>query len=174
MKIINKKKKNIIIFLALVIFFGVSVFAWLNRNSIFNDNEISKKQDDSVRTEDNRVDYELPTNEQKNTSTEKNKEEKAEAETFANKILISNSGKNEAGDYEISVYSSELTDSNAKCILYLNGNKYIEVGVQIYPHMAVCRGFTILNRDIKDDQNNYEIQMIAKKYKDKIMGVFEK
>lgn len=174
MKIINKKKKNIIVVVILVILFSIIIFVWLNRDLVFNNNEVSEKQDNLVVTEDNRVDYELPTEEQKTASTEKSKDEKFETESFANKIIISNSGKNEAGDYEISVYSSELTDSNAKCILYLNGNKYIEVGVQIYPHMAVCRGFTILNRDIKDDQNNYEIQMIAKNYKDKIIGVFEK
>ena len=94
------------------------------------------------------------------------------SEKYANKMVISNSGKTESGEYEISVYSSELKDQSARCVLSLNGSKYTEVGVQLYPHMAVCKGFTIQKNDIKNGKNTYEIEMISSNFKDKIKGEF--
>ena len=176
MKVINTKKGLAIVVLLLISVLIV-IFGFLLRDKLFITEKNNINEDitsKTIKTEDNSVNYSSPTNQQTNAVAENNKDDSKSkpSEKYANKMIISNSGKIDSGDYEMSVYSSELKDQNARCILNLNGSIYSEVGVHIYPHMAVCKGFTILKKDIKDGKNSYTIEMISNNYKDRITGEF--
>lgn len=173
MKIVYKKK-NIYIMLTMVVLIGcVLGYLYFNKSWIFEPVKTVNQVNKPEQKTDNVVDYSPPTNEQKTSQFEKSKDEEAESiRQNSGKIIIPNSGFTEEGNYEISVYSAETKDAGAKCVLLLNGVKNIEVDVQIYPHMAICKGFTIMKSDLRNGKNKYEIEFISGDYRDKISGEF--
>ncbi len=173
MKISKKKNNKKIAIITVVVLFLVSLagILWLNKDNIFK-SKVDNHQNSNLHQEDNTVNYDEPTEEQKNSEFEKEKNENSLEETYPNKLIISNSGKNQAGDYEISAYSSELNNADAICTLTVNGKEYSNAGVQIYPRMAVCKGFTISASDIQPGKNTYEIKIKADNYTDKVVGEF--
>lgn len=145
---------------------------------IFKDRLLEKKQSQqpqatSEQKPDNAVNYESATSAQKQAQPERPKDEQKTTETYPNKLVISRTNKEQNGNYVIAVYSAESKDASARCVLSLNGKQYQEVGVQLYPHMAVCKGFTITATDIVRGKNIYDITFLSGSYKDKESGEFE-